>query len=131
MGFRSDGGSLWMNFGAGTGTIYATDGVGGSTATRTSSLWLTAASATGSTSNPNALVDGILVTTADGAGSTLTVFLADAGVTTVIAIPIAAAQACPLYIPLGGPNGLGVPDGFAFSTSSTNTKGQIYFRTLP
>lgn len=75
------------------------------------------------------VIDGVLVTAASTAQTTVTVLRHD-GTTTAIAIPIAASQACPLYVPLGGEHGMKVPSGFSVKTSSTATLATVFFRRL-
>lgn len=73
------------------------------------------------------LLDGLLILAAHSSGTTVTIYEHD-GTTVVETIPIAANQACPLFVPIGGPNGREVPSGLCAKVSNTATIPRMYFR---
>jgi hypothetical protein len=108
--------SDWMLIDSAT-TIWPT-GNGGSTATNTSSILA---------ADANSILDSIEVLTAHSAGTTITIYRHD-GTTVVRTISIAANQACPLYVPLGGPGGVKRGAGLSAKTSNTATTANMNFR---
>ena len=110
-------GSRWVGIGAATNR-WPEDGIGGATTTAANSVLET---------SKRTMIDGFLLTTAHTAATTLTIYMHD-GTTVVHTIAIAANQACPLPVPLGGENGLEVPSGFAAKVSNTATTLLLYFR---
>ena len=114
---KRDEGSLFLQV-DNTTAEYPSNGYTGAGSTTDTDSILETASKT--------LVDGLLLYAAHTVGTTITI--ETHGGTEVHAIPIALNQACPLYIPLGGPNGLEVNSGIRAKTSNTATKAWLYFR---
>lgn len=110
-------GSKWMTI-ATTTARWPSNGKGGVTATDTASIV---------ENSKRTLVDGILLLTAHTAATTITIMEQD-GSTTVHALTIAANQACPLPIPIGGENGIDVFSGLSAKTSNAATTYVVYFR---
>lgn len=110
-------GSDWMLIDSAT-TIFPT-GNGGSTLTNTSSIL---AADTGT------ILDSIELLTAHTLATTITIYRHD-GTTVVRTISIAANQATPLIIPLGGPNGVKRGAGLAAKTSNIATTANMNFRS--
>ena len=100
-------------------TEYPTNGATGAGSTTATDSILETCSKT--------LLDGFLLLTAHTSATTITIYQHD-GTTVVHTLSIALNQACPYYIPLGGPNGLEVPSGIGAKTSNTATTGHLYFR---
>lgn len=124
---RSDGGSLWVDVTAGsTSTQYPLNGSGTATASNTTNDF-TQGSGTGGPAT-SVTLDAFLVT-AQAAATTLTIFAMD-GTTVIHTLSIAANQACPLYIPIGGPNGLQLGQGFSFRTGANTLLGELYYRIV-
>jgi hypothetical protein len=73
------------------------------------------------------LLDGVLILASHSAGTTVTIYEHD-GTTVVETLSIAANQAAPLFIPLGGPNGREVPSGLCAKVSNTGTIPRMFFR---
>ena len=119
-------GAKWMYVDTTGNDYYPTNGVGG----------------VGTTSTGNTTagarwckVYGVLVMTASGAGATTITVETDNGADgatamTGLAIPIAQSQACPLYIPLGGEDGISIPGPVAAATSSSSTKFVLFYDKL-
>lgn len=86
----------------------------------------TTASASGLATATRCQVYGFTVLTAHTSGTTLTVYGED-GTTVLFTRPVAANQAAPLYIPIGGPTGRKVSRGISAKTSHTNMTGELDF----
>lgn len=124
---RSDGGSLWVDVTAGsTSTQYPLSGFGSATASATTNDFTTSSPTGGQVTS--VALDAFLVT-AQGAATTLTIFAMD-GITVLHTLSIAANQACPLYIPIGGPTGLQLGQGFSFRTGANTLLGELYYRIM-
>lgn len=127
MGMRTDSASLWAVVSSATAS-YPTDGRGGVTTSATVNIFTAAGN---STAPPRqTLVDGLLIT-AKAADATITIFAMDGTTALQVVTITAASQLVPMYIPLGGPNGLAIAGGISFATSNTGTTAYLYFRTGP
>lgn len=104
-----------------TSAQYPSDGIGGATAT--------AASSTLASAN-QVFIEGILVVTAHTAGTTITIMDHDGSTAIHSPISIAASQACPLYIPLGGKNGIEYSAGISCKVSNAGTTCYVYYRDV-
>lgn len=111
--------SQWMTVSS-TSARWPSDGEGGATATNTSSITAT---------NTRTAVQGILLLTAHSAITTITIMAHD-GTTAKHTLTIAANQPCPLPIPIGGVDGIGVGSGISAKTSNAATTCELYFNTL-
>jgi len=128
MGTRSDNGSLWAVISSATAS-YPTDGRGGVTTSATVNIF-TATTGSGTSKPSGAMIDGLLIT-AKAADATITIFAMDGTTALQVVTITSATQLVPMYIPLGGPNGLSITGGFSFATSNVGTTAYVYFRTAP
>lgn len=113
--------SSWINV-TGTAAAYPSNGIGGTTLVAASSVLVDA---------DVVVIDGFLLLSADAGATSVTVMQQD-GVTAIVTLTFAAAQACPLYVPLGGPDGMiwatATSSGISVKTSNVNTTGVLFFR---
>ena len=112
------GPSNWINV-TSTSASYPSNGLGGTTLSPTSSVLVGHSTA----------IDGFLLLSAD-TGATSIQILSHDGTTNILTLTIAASQACPVFIPIGGPDGMRWNNGISVKTSNTNTTGVLYFRGL-
>ena len=115
-------GSRWMHVTA-TGNHVPTNGAGGVSTT---------ASASELASSTACAVESITVLTAHSSATVITVRDSAGNALAGCAYPIAANQACPFYIPIGGENGrqLNLAAGFSVSTDHASTTFALDYRRV-
>jgi hypothetical protein len=121
-GRKRDQASFWVTIN-GTSTIYPDDtDLGTGTTTQTSSLLA---------ADTSVLCDGFLLTAISTTDRIITIEHGSAAAKTALTFTVKANQAVPLYVPLGGVDGIQLEAPFfGAKTANADASGLLFFRRI-